>query len=522
MDTLISLGSLAAYFYSLWALATDHEIFFETAGMIITLITLGRAFEARAKGRASQAVTKLLELGAKEAHIIRDGVERTTPVDLVLPGDVMSVRPGEKIPTDGVVVEGSSSVDESMITGESVPVDRQAGDAVIGATINQHGRLLVRATRVGADTTLASIVKMVENAQAGKAPIQRLADRISSVFVPVVILLAGATLAVWTLTGQGGEPGLRAAIAVLIIACPCALGLATPTAIMVGSGRGAEIGVLFKNPEVFEVSRRVDTVVFDKTGTLTKGEPSVTDILAFDGGEEEVLRYAAIAEKGSEHPLGEAILRAAGMRGMEVPDPASFEAVPGHGVIAGHEGGAILLGNRRLMEKNGLDVGGFEDRLKALEDQGKTAMLVAYRGKVAGVIAVADTLKESSVVAVAALKKEGVEVAMLTGDNERTARAIASQVRIERVIANVMPAEKAGVIKGLQDEGKVVAMVGDGINDAPALAQADIGIALGSGSDIAKETGGLILVKDDVRDVVSAIRLSRRTMRKIKQNLFWA
>jgi len=522
MDTLISLGSLAAYFYSLWALATDHEIFFETAGMIITLITLGRAFEARAKGRASQAVTKLLELGAKEAHIIRDGVERTTPVDLVLPGDVMSVRPGEKIPTDGVVVEGSSSVDESMITGESVPVDRQAGDAVIGATINQHGRLLVRATRVGADTTLASIVKMVENAQAGKAPIQRLADRISSVFVPVVILLAGATLAVWTLTGQGGEPGLRAAIAVLIIACPCALGLATPTAIMVGSGRGAEIGVLFKNPEVFEVSRRVDTVVFDKTGTLTRGVMTLTDLVTSED-EDRFLRMVGSVENASGHPIGRAVAYGADQKDVELSSPTSLTAVPGQGVIGTVDGVEVTVGKVKLLADRGLVVSGsLLDQVAAWEEQGKTAFIAGWGGEARGALAVGDEIRETAPTAVQELKRLGVEVAMITGDNRRTAATVAGRLGIEVVEAEVLPGEKADWIVRRQAQGKKVAFVGDGVNDAPALTSADLGVAMGTGTDVAVEAGSVVLMSGNPSLVPAAMRLARRTLRIIKQNLFWA
>ena len=522
MDTLISLGSLAAYFYSLWALATGHEIFFETAGMIITLITLGRAFEARAKGRASQAVTKLLELGAKEAHIIRDGVERTTPVDLVLPGDVMSVRPGEKIPTDGVVVEGSSSVDESMITGESVPVDRQAGDAVIGATINQHGRLLVRATRVGADTTLASIVKMVENAQAGKAPIQRLADRISSVFVPVVILLAGATLAVWTLTGQGGEPGLRAAIAVLIIACPCALGLATPTAIMVGSGRGAEIGVLFKNPEVFEVSRRVDTVVFDKTGTLTRGVMTLTDLVTSED-EDRFLRMVGSVENASGHPIGRAVAYGADQKDVELSSPTSLTAVPGQGVIGTVDGVEVTVGKVKLLADRGLVVSGsLLDQVAAWEEQGKTAFIAGWGGEARGALAVGDEIRETAPTAVQELKRLGVEVAMITGDNRRTAATVAGRLGIEVVEAEVLPGEKADWIVRRQAQGKKVAFVGDGVNDAPALTSADLGVAMGTGTDVAVEAGSVVLMSGNPSLVPAAMRLARRTLRIIKQNLFWA
>ena len=443
------------------------------------------------------------------------------PAELVQIDDIVVVRPGEKIPADGVVTEGSSAVDEKMISGESIPVEKGAGDDVIGATLNKTGSFKFRAKRVGAETTLSQIIKMVEEAQASSAPIQRIADQVAGYFVVSVVAVAFLSFFAWWIAGNFPQ-GLLAFIAVLIIACPCALGIATPAALMVGVGKGAEAGILIRGGEYLERAQKLTTIVFDKTGTLTKGEPSVTDILGLGDSEDKVLLYAAIAEKGSEHPLGESILKAAKMKGMDIPDPDSFEAVPGHGVKVGYKGDNILLGNRRLMEINGIAVGSFEEKLVTLEEQGKTAMLIASGNNILGIIAVADTLKATSLAAVNGLKKEGIEVIMLTGDNERTAKAIARQIGIEKVLANVLPGEKAEVIKGLQAKGKVVAMVGDGINDAPALAQADIGIAIGSGSDVAKETGGIILIKDDVRDVVAGIRLSRATMRKIKQNLFWA
>ncbi|MBI5902762.1 MAG: copper-translocating P-type ATPase, partial [Deltaproteobacteria bacterium] len=435
--------------------------------------------------------------------------------------DIIVIRPGEKIPADGVVIEGSSSVDEKMLTGESIPVEKRIGDEVIGATLNKVGMLKFRAKRVGAETTISQIIKLVEEAQASSAPIQRIADQVAGYFVVLVVAVAFLSFFGWWIGGNFPQ-GLLAFIAVLIIACPCALGIATPAALMVGVGKGAEAGILIRGGEYLERAQKLTIVVFDKTGTLTKGEPSVTDILGFSESEDNVLLYAAIAEKGSEHPLGEAILKAARMKGLDIPDPESFEAVPGHGVKVGYKGETVLLGNRRLMEKNGIAVGSFEEKLEILEEQGKTAMLIANKNNVIGIIAVADTIKDYSLAAVNALKREKIEVIMLTGDNERTARAIARQAGIEKVIANVLPGDKAGVIKKLQGDGNVVAMVGDGINDAPALAQADIGIAIGSGSDVAKETGGIILIKDDIRDVYAGVKLSKATMRKIKQNLFWA
>ena len=558
MDLLIALGTSVAYTYSVivifapWILpirVEERDIYFEVSAVIIAFVLLGKYMEEIIKKKSSAAVRKLMDLKPQTASVIREGQEMEIPAEFVHIDDVVVVRPGGKIPADGVVIEGSSAVDEKMVTGESIPIEKKAGDDVIGATINKAGMLKFRATRVGAETTLSQIIKMVEEAQASTAPIQRIADKATGYFVPAVIAAALLGFFGWWFAGNFPQ-GLMAFIAVLIIACPCALGIATPAALMVGVGKGAEAGILIRSGEYLERAMKLTTIVFDKTGTLTKGEPSVTDIIGVAGSskqitvsmgkgtevsEDVILQLAAVAEKGSEHPLGEAILREAKLRGIDIPDPETFEAVPGHGVKVGFRGGTILLGNRRLMEINGLTAGYFDERLRTLEEQGKTAMLIARiisdnfhlpvkddSAGILGIIAVADTLKENSVRAVNALKKEGIEVIMLTGDNERTARAIAVEAGIEKVIANVLPGEKAGVIKGLQGEGKVVAMVGDGINDAPALAQADIGIAIGSGSDVAKETGGIILVRDDVRDVVAAIRLSRATMRKIKQNIFWA
>lgn len=530
MDFLIALGTTVAYVYSVIVIfapgilpvkVEERDVYFEVSAVIIAFVLLGKYMEEIIKKKSSAAVRKLLDLKPQTARVVRGGAEMEIPAETVQIDDIVVVRPGEKIPADGIVTEGSSSVDEKMITGESIPVEKKPGDEVIGATINKVGAFKFRAKRVGADTTLSQIIKMVEEAQVSSAPIQRIADKVTGYFVPAVVLAAFTAFFGWWAAGDFPQ-GLLAFIAVLIISCPCALGIATPAALMVGVGKGAEAGILIRGGEFLERAQRLTTVVFDKTGTLTKGEPSVTDTIPFDCGETDALRLAAIAEKGSEHPLGEAIIRAARMKGIDVPDADTFEAVPGHGVKVGYRADEILFGNRRLMEINGIPISYLEQRLKGLEGQGKTAMLLAKNKSVIGIIAVADTLKETSAIAVKALKEHKIEVIMLTGDNERTAEAIAKQVGIESVIANVLPGEKAGIIKKLQASGKSVAMVGDGINDAPALAQADIGIAIGSGSDVAKETGGIILVKDDVRDVVAGIRLSKATMRKIKQNLFWA
>ncbi len=573
MDFLIALGTSVAYIYSVIVVfvpdilpvrVEERAVYFEVSAVIIAFVLLGKYMEEIIKKRSSAAVRKLLDLRPQTARVIRNGGEMEIPAEFVRIDDVVVVRPGEKIPADGVVIEGSSAVDEKMITGEFMPVEKKAGDEVTGATINKAGMLRFRAKRVGAETTLSQIIKMVEEAQASTAPIQRIADKATGYFVPAIISASLIAFIGWWLAGNFAQ-GLLSFVAVLIIACPCALGIATPAALMVGVGKGAEAGILIRGGEYLERAQKLSTVVFDKTGTLTKGEPAVTDIApaGSDMGvlSDEILHLAAVAEKGSEHPLGEAIIKAARMRGMEVPDADSFEAVPGQGVRVGYKGETILLGNRRLMESNGLSASSLEDTLRGFEGQGKTAMLLAKtavdevsrpeiipgyemmqgqevpkqvrdemdagfsgesRRRILGIIAVADTLKENSIEAVKALRREKIDVIMLTGDNERTARAVAGQLGIEKIIANVLPGEKAGVIRDLQAAGKIVAMVGDGINDAPALAQADIGIAIGSGSDVAKETGGIILVRDDVRDVVAGIRLSKATMKKIKQNLFWA
>ncbi|MGQ9718355.1 MAG: heavy metal translocating P-type ATPase [Nitrososphaerales archaeon] len=529
MDSLIAVGTSTAWLYS--TIVTffpgalpSSEVYFDTAPLIIALVLVGRTLEHVAKGRASEAVRRLLDLQPSLATVIRNGREEQVPVEEVNVGDLILVKPGEKIPVDGEVVEGHSPVDEKMVTGESIPVEKKVGDEVIGATINKTGILKFRATKVGADTTLSQIINLVEEAQSTKAPVERLVDRISSYFVPIVIFIAVGAFAGWYLmAGRSFDFALLAFVAVLIIACPCALGIATPIALVTGTGKGAENGILIKGAEYLERSRRIDTMVFDKTGTLTKGEPSVTDAISLaDLSDEETLRIAAIAERGSEHPLGEAILRKAEERGLEISDPESFEAVPGHGVRMTFKGSEYFLGNRRLMVDKGIGINEYEDHIKKLEGDGKTVVLLTSKLRVMGLIAVADLPKKEAKEVVESLTKLGLEVIMLSGDNKRTAEAIAKQLGIGKVIAEVLPWEKSEVIKKLQKEGKSVAMVGDGINDAPALAQADLGIAVGSGTDVAKETGGIILIKDDLKDVVTAIKLSRKTLSKVKQNLFWA
>src|SRR5438552_1160781 len=532
MDVLIAIGTSAAWGYS--AIVTflpyvgvrgvDPATYYDTAAVIIGLILLGKYFEEIAKGKASDAIRKLMDLAPRTAHVLRDGREEEVAVELVQLEDLVIIRPGERVPVDGTIVEGFSAIDESMITGESIPVDKKIADTAIGATVNKTGFLKIRATRVGADTTLSQIIKLVEEAQVARAPIQKLADRVSSVFVPAVVAIATFTFFAWYVPlGQSFAHSLLFFIAVLIIACPCALGIATPAAIMVGTGKGAENGLLIKGGEYLEKAHKLTTVVFDKTGTLTKGKPSVTDVVASRStSEADVLRLAASAEKGSEHPLGEAIVRAAAARGFPTEDPVDFEAIPGRGIRARIGGRPLLLGNRKLMADAGVSIAGAESVLQRLEAEGKTAMILAVDAATVGVVAVADTLKDHSVEAVRALKAMGIEVIMMTGDNRRTAEAIARQAGVDRVIAEVLPDQKEERIKELQSAGKVVSMVGDGINDAPALARSDVGIALGSGTDVAMEAGGIGLIKDDLRDVVAAIQLSRRTVQKIRQNLFWA
>jgi Cu+-exporting ATPase len=534
MNTLIAVGTSAAYIYSVlaiffpWMFAAQGlapEVYFDTAGAIIVLILLGRLLEARAKGQTSEAIKKLIGLQAKTAKVIRDGREMDIPVEEVAIGDLVVVRPGEKVPVDGLVQEGHSSIDESMVTGESIPVEKNPGDQVIGATINKTGSFKFKAAKVGADTMLAQIIKMVEEAQGSKPPIARLADVIASYFVPAVIGIAIVTFSVWYFWGPA--PALTYAmlnfVAVLIIACPCALGLATPTSIMVGTGKGAESGVLIRGGEALETAHKLTTIVMDKTGTLTRGQPSVTDIIETDGYKKgDILRYAASAEKGSEHPLGEAIVNEAQEENIPLIDPKSFNAIAGHGIEATIDGKSLLMGNAKLMKDRGTWMKEAEEKAGELSNQGKTAMFVAIDQKMVGIIAVADTLKENSKEAVDALHKMGIEVAMITGDNRRTAEAIARQIGIDRVLAEVLPEGKAEEVKKLQAEGKKVAMVGDGINDAPALAQADVGIAIGTGTDVAMESSDITLISGDLRGVVAAIALSKATIRNIKQNLFWA
>lgn len=534
MNTLIATGTTAAYAYSVAAILTPGffartgavpEFYFDTAAAIITLILLGRWLEARAKGRTSEAIAKLMGLAPKTARVVRDDQRLDIPIEEVQVGDVVEVRPGEKIPVDGLVRSGRSSVDESMLTGESMPVEKNPEDEVIGGTINKAGTFQFEATKVGRDTALAQIIRMVEEAQGSKPPIQRLVDTVAGYFVQAVIATAVVTFVVWYVWGP--DPKLNHAlmsfVAVLIIACPCALGLATPTSIMVGTGKGAELGILIRGGEALETAYKLKAIVLDKTGTITRGEPSVTDVVPTQGVDrDELLRLAASSERGSEHPLGEAIVRAAEEAGSHLAEPEDFEAVAGHGIRARVESRLLLLGNRKFMDDEGVDASALHERAEALSGEGKTPMYVAFDGKAAGLIAVADTVKEGSVEAIEALHKLGLEVYMLTGDNRRTAEAIARSVNVDRVLADVLPEEKAAKVAELQSEGKVVAMVGDGINDAPALAQADLGIAIGTGTDVAMEASDLTLISGDLRGVATAIRLSQATMRNIRQNLFWA
>jgi len=534
MNTLIAVGTSAAYLYSLIVTFGPHlimvkglmmDVYFDTSAAIIVLILLGRLLEARAKGKTSEAIKKLIGLQPRTARIIRNGDEMDIPVSEVAPGDLVIVRPGEKIPVDGIVKEGYSSVDESMVTGESLPVEKKTGDGVIGATINKTGTFKFEATRVGKDTVLSQIVRLVQEAQGSKPPIARMVDVIASYFVPIVISIAVITFIIWLLFGP--HPAFTYAflnfIAVLIIACPCALGLATPTSIMVGTGKGAENGILIRGAEALETAHRLSTIVMDKTGTLTRGEPSVTDVIESEGfTKQEILILAASAEKGSEHPLGEAIVKKAKAENLQLLDPKNFQAIAGHGIEAMIGAREVLLGNLRLMEERRVHLNGLLNKAEQLSGKGKTPMFLAVDGKAAGIIGVADTLKENSREAVETLHRMGLEVVMLTGDNERTARAIAGQIGIDRVLAEVLPEKKAEEVKRLQGEGKKVGMVGDGINDAPALAQADVGIAIGTGTDVAMESSDITLIGGDLRGVVTAIALSKATIRNIKQNLFWA
>lgn len=530
MDSLIAIGTLTAFFYSVFGIykiiqgdvSYAMHLYFESAAVILTLITLGKYLEAVSKGKTSQAIKALMGLAPKTAMIERNGRELEVPIEEVVVGDIVLVRPGEKLPVDGEVVEGSTAIDESMLTGESIPVEKTVGSLVIGASLNKTGFIKYRATKVGRDTALAQIVKLVEDAQGSKAPIAKMADIISAYFVPIVIGLAILSSITWVLAGESGVFALSIFISVLVIACPCALGLATPTAIMVGTGKGAEYGVLIKGGEALETTHKLTTIVFDKTGTITEGKPKVTDIITTTLSEEQLLRYAASAEKGSEHPLGEAIIRAATDRGYSLSELESFNAIAGHGIEVKIEGKQILLGNKKLMIEKTIDVTPLSKASDQLAYDGKTPMYMAIDGQLAGIIAVADTVKESSKKAIETLHNMGMKVAMITGDNQKTADAIARQVGIDLVLAEVLPADKANEVKKLQASGEKVGMVGDGINDAPALAQADIGIAIGSGTDVAIESADIVLMKSDLMDVSTAIKLSHATIRNIKENLFWA
>nr|MBI4156606.1 copper-translocating P-type ATPase [Candidatus Woesearchaeota archaeon] len=534
MNSLVSIGTNAAFVYSLFVIVfpglftgttLKADVYFDTAAVIITLIILGRYLEAKARSRTSQAIKKLIGLQAKTATVIRNNKEFKIPIEEVKINDVLLIKPGEKIPTDGIVISGYSSIDESMITGESIPVEKTVKDIVIGGTINKNGVLKIKATKIGKDTMLSQIIKLVEEAQGSKAPIQRLADKIASIFVPIVVVISILTFLTWYFLGP--EPAFNFAllnfVGVLIIACPCAMGLATPTAIMVGTGKGAESGILIKNAEALETAHKVNTIIFDKTGTLTKGKPEVTNVLAFNSfKEKDVLYYSAVAEKNSEHPLAEAIVNYTKKLKLKIPNATKFENIPGHGIKAKFRNKTILNGNRRLMKDYKINTLKYEDHLIKFEDEGKTAILIAVNKKIVGIIAIADTIKENSKEAIKQLHLLKKEVIMITGDNERTGKAIAKQLGINKVLANVLPHEKAIEVKKLQAKGRIVAFVGDGINDAPALAQANLGIAIGSGTDVALEAGSIVLVKNDIKDVVKSIKLSKYTLRKIKQNLFWA
>ncbi|MFS0728300.1 heavy metal translocating P-type ATPase [Paenibacillus sp. 1P07SE] len=533
MDVLVALGTSVAFLYSIflgyeWQAQGQvgmPELYFEAAAVIITLVILGKLFEVRAKGRTGQAIQKLLGMQAKTARVIRDGEEHEIAIEEVMVGDTIMVRPGEKIPVDGKILKGQSAVDESMITGESIPVDKKPGDVAIGSTMNKNGILTLQATKVGKDTALAQIVKVVEEAQGSKADIQRVADRVSGIFVPIVVGIAIATAFVWYFIVEPGDvrSALVPAITILVIACPCALGLATPTSVMAGSGRAAELGVLFKGGEHLENTRNINTIVLDKTGTVTKGKPALTDVFPEQGfAEEEVLALVASAENSSEHPLAEAIVNGAKARGIQITEADSFEAIPGYGIQAAMGGRKVFVGTRKFMQKQNIDAASVEITMSQLESDGKTAMLIGVDDQLAGVIAVADTVKDTSKAAIERMHELGLEVIMLTGDNQRTAQAIAKQVGIDRVIAEVVPEQKADEIRKLQQEGKKVAMVGDGVNDAPALAVADIGMAMGTGTDVAIEAADVTLMRGDLHSVADSVQISAKTMRNIKQNLFFA
>ncbi|MGL5257282.1 MAG: heavy metal translocating P-type ATPase [Proteocatella sp.] len=531
MDSLIAIGTSAAFIYGIYAtfkiyrgeMHYVHNLYFESAAVIITLITLGKYLESVSKGKTSEAIKKLIELSPKTARIIVNSEEKEIPVEEVALGDIVIVRPGEKMPVDGEVVEGHTSVDESMLTGESIPVEKNLGDMVFAASLNKNGAIRYKATKVGKDTAISQIIRLVEEAQGSKAPIARLADIISGYFVPIVMALAVISSLAWYIAGESGIFSLTIFISVLVIACPCALGLATPTAIMVGTGKGAENGVLIKSGEALETAHKINTIVFDKTGTITEGKPKVTDIISFlEFTEEQILQLAASAENNSEHPLGEAIVNEASDKGLEIKTVEKFKAISGKGIEVEIEGKHILLGNEKLMNENGVDVRLHIEAVTSLAKEGKTPMYIAIDNEFSGIIAVADVIKVSSKVAIEKLKSMGLEVVMITGDNKETANAIAKQVNIDTVLSEVLPGDKANKIKALQKENKLVAMVGDGINDAPALAQSDVGIAIGTGTDVAIESADIVLMRSDLIDVIAALQLSKSTIRNIKQNLFWA
>lgn len=530
MDSLIAIGTSAAVIYSMYStymisqgvMEYAHNLYFETAGVIIALILLGKYLEAVSKGKTSDAIKKLMGLAPKTAIVIKDEIEKEIPIEEVVPGDIILVKPGGKIPVDGEVIQGTSSVDEAMLTGESMPVDKKPGDKVFAATINKNGVIRFKATKVGSETALAQIIKLVEDAQGSKAPIAHMADVVSGYFVPIVVAIAVIAFAAWMIAGEGLTFSLKVFISVLVIACPCALGLATPTAIMVGTGKGAENGILIKSGVALEGAHKVQTIIFDKTGTITEGKPEVTDIITIQKSEEELLQIVASAEKGSEHPLGEAIVRRAEEQSLPFLAGEDFSAITGQGIAVNINGKKVLAGNLKLMNENQISIESLAQESDQLAAEGKTPMYIAIDNKLTGIIAVADVVKPSSKKAIEKLTQMGIEVAMITGDNKKTAEAIAKQVGVTRVLSEVLPQDKAEEVKKIQQEGKKVAMVGDGINDAPALAQSDIGIAIGSGTDVAMESADIVLMHSDLMDVATAIQLSKSTIRNIKQNLFWA
>lgn len=529
MDSLVAIGTGSAFLYSLVMtirIPVDegavHQLYYESAAIVVTLVMLGKYLESRSKGKTSEAIRKLMELAPDVAVLLQDGKEREIPVEQVHAGDLILLRPGSKVPLDGVVRQGASSVDESMLTGESIPVEKEAGDEVIGGSMNYNGAMQVEVTRVGSDTTLAKIIKLMEDAQGRKAPISKLADTVAGYFVPAVLAIAVIAAVVWAVTGHPAAFVLRIFVSVLVIACPCALGLATPTAIMVGTGLGAKYGILIKSGEALEITHKVEAVILDKTGTVTEGKPKVTDLISEELSEEELLILAASCEVPSEHPLGQAIVEGARTRGLELREVTEFQSLTGKGIQAVYDGKQVFIGNLRMVEEQQLELGAYQKQAEMLAEQGQTPMFVSVEHQILGIVSVADTVKETSKGAIDKIRSMGVKVYMLTGDNQRTAAYIGRQVGADEVIAEVLPQDKASVVSGLQKEGKRVMMVGDGINDAPALAQADVGVAIGSGSDIAMESSDVVLMKSDLMDVYRAIRLSKATIRNIRENLFWA